>query len=158
MRRVGSRYEYGTLTPHLFKLQEGDSINVRGPYGGIKYNANEHDTMLFIGAGTGLTPLLQAITIALANNDDNTRLVFAYVSIPRHVWFPGLTRPAWLGCACWYSFQNRNEDDIIMREQIEEMARSTERLTVAFFLSRAPVGWEQRQPGAKYVVRACGGG
>jgi len=81
MRRVGSRYEYGTLTPHLFKLQEGDSLNVRGPYGGIKYNANEHDTMLFIGAGTGLTPLLQAITIALANNDDNTRLVFAYVSI-----------------------------------------------------------------------------
>ena len=35
------RYEYGTLTPHLFKLKVGDTISMRGPYGGIKYTANQ---------------------------------------------------------------------------------------------------------------------
>ena len=35
--------------------------------------------MLFVGAGTGLTPLLQAITIALKLENDDTELVFVYV-------------------------------------------------------------------------------
>ena len=38
---VIKEYDYGTLTPHLFKLSEGDVLSVRGPYGGIKYQANE---------------------------------------------------------------------------------------------------------------------
>lgn len=103
---VIKEYDYGTLTPHLFKLSEGDVLSVRGPYGGIKYEANavsrdvrrpalrarggsqaalhckhaaQVPKMIFVGAGTGLTPLLQAITIALNLENDATELVFVYV-------------------------------------------------------------------------------
>lgn len=113
---VIKRYDYGALTPHLFKLEVGDEVSVRGPFGGLKYTPNEFRRILLLGAGSGLTPLLQVIRIALAEADDETSFLLLY--------------------------QNRNEDDIILHKHLMELAAENSRLTVKFFCSRAPAAWQ----------------
>jgi len=111
---------------------------------------------LFIGAGTGLTPLLQTITIALNNPGDTTQLVFMCVVSTALACFaaPGAHTVFVCVCVCvrahtprGCSFQNRSEDDIIMRKELEKLAAQEERLTLGLFLSRAPSGWAARRPG-----------
>ena len=63
----------GEATNALFKLDVGDKIGIRGPYGnGFKINGEK---ILFIGGGTGVATLAPAVEEALAGNVLSTAII-----------------------------------------------------------------------------------
>jgi ferredoxin-NADP reductase len=56
---VGSRYLHDVL-------QEGNTIEVRGPSGRLTFTGKEADSIVLIGGGVGITPLM-SVTRALAD-------------------------------------------------------------------------------------------
>jgi ferredoxin-NADP reductase len=56
---LGSRYLHDVLT-------EGDTLDVRGPNGKFTFTGNESDSIVLIGGGVGITPLM-SVTRALAD-------------------------------------------------------------------------------------------
>lgn len=49
-------HDEGLLTPHLWKLSEGDHVEIIGPYGKFGVVESENDEIVFISAGTGVAP------------------------------------------------------------------------------------------------------
>lgn len=109
-------YSAGYMSSHLASLKVGDSVEVRGPIGNCKWKANEHERVLCIGAGSGLTPLLQLMRCSLADEEDSTGFDLIY--------------------------QNRAEQDILLRDVLEDLAEEhgdDGRVKIRFFLSRETV-------------------
>lgn len=111
-------YEFGRMSNHLFQLQVGDSLEVRGPVGRFKYSTNMYKHMVFVCGGTGLTPCLQVIRWILEGPhhlEEETRLTLFY--------------------------QNRNVEDILLLSTLEQLEESHPRLKVFYFLSDPPSSW-----------------
>lgn len=106
-------YEFGKLSSYLHTLKVGDSIEVRGPVGRFKYEKNMYKCIGLVGGGTGLTPCLQVIRCVLDGpSDDNTNFVLF--------------------------FQNRYENDILLRKELDLLQSGhPERLTIFYFLSNS---------------------
>src|SRR3989344_6758005 len=47
----------GKLTPALFRLKEGDKINIDAPFGKFIFDENDRRDAVFIAGGTGIAPL-----------------------------------------------------------------------------------------------------
>ena len=109
------------MSSHLFTLKEGDCLDMRGPVGRFKYHTNMYQTIGLVCGGTGLTPCLQVIRVILEGSSaaqEQTNLVLLY--------------------------QNRTEEDILMKECLCELQKSfPNRLQVYFFLSSPPSDWGQ---------------
>ena len=108
------RYEDGKMSSHIWNLQVGDTLDVRGPIGRFKYSKNQYKQIGLIAGGTGLTPCLQVIRCILegpdAEGDDDTMFVLF--------------------------FQNRTEDDILLKGELMDLAKKfASRLKIVFFLS-----------------------
>jgi cytochrome-b5 reductase len=111
------RYLGGRMSTHLFNLQPGDGVQVRGPFGRFKYVANRWRSIGLLAAGTGITPCLQLIRYVLeathhqlAHPDDTTTLTLL--------------------------FQNRTEADILLYDLLRDLQhRFPARLRVVFYLS-----------------------
>jgi len=116
------RYELGKMSAHLHLLEVGKKVRVRYPVGSFVYEANHlADTLGLVGAGSGITPLLQLIRGVLANPEDRTSLILVY--------------------------QNRAEGDILVREELVRLATEhPDRLRVVFALSNPPGDWQAQDP------------
>jgi len=112
---VVKNYDLGKLSPHLHSLRVGASVSIRGPVGRFKYEKNAYRKIGLVAGGSGLTPCLQLIRCLLQAPDmadDRTSLVLL--------------------------FQNRTEDDILLREELDALQSShVGRLQVLYFLSNA---------------------
>ena len=108
------RYDYGKLSNHIWNLKKGDFLEIRGPVGRYQWEKNAYPMVGLIAAGSGLTPCLQLIRSSLESpiaREDSTKFVLFY--------------------------QNRTEEDILMRSLLEELAsKYPERLTIVFFISK----------------------
>ncbi|ETO25618.1 NADH-cytochrome b5 reductase 2 [Reticulomyxa filosa] len=69
-----------------------------------------------IAGGTGITPMLQVINQILSDPNDETEI--------------------------YLIFANRSVDDILLREELEELAEKHKRFHLFFILDKAPVGVE----------------
>jgi len=49
--------QYGKFTEELFKLNEGDKVGVRGPYG-VSFNIDKVKTACIVSGGIGIVPLI----------------------------------------------------------------------------------------------------
>jgi len=122
----------GKMSQHLESLKIGESILVRGPSGNLVYEGRGQfairktktsppTPMSFakvgmIAGGTGITPMLQLIKAVVKDPDDKTQL--------------------------WLLFANQTENDILLREELEEVARDfPDRLKVWFTVDRSTDGW-----------------
>jgi len=130
-------YETGILTKRLDKLKVGDVIEAKGPEGRITYTAPgtielerplkaEQDRLkvesplgvikfkkvALIAGGTGITPILQVVRQILRDDNDDTD--------------------------CYLIFANRSIDDILLREELEELAEKFKKFHVYFTLDKAP--------------------
>jgi nitrate reductase (NAD(P)H) len=82
----------GALTQFLNQLNEGDTIDVKGPVGHIVYEnggkliidkklrPNNVKKMTLMGGGTGVAPMLQLIVAILSDPRDETEIVFIYAN------------------------------------------------------------------------------
>jgi len=122
------------MSQHLDSLQINDTIDMRGPKGHLTYLGSGKFTVKLmrkplearsakhfgmIAGGTGITPMLQVLHAifhegALADSNTTASLLFA----------------------------NQTEDDILVREELEALARDYPgRFQLHYTLDRPPAGW-----------------
>ncbi|KAF9935202.1 NADH-cytochrome b5 reductase [Linnemannia zychae] len=108
-------YPQGNISKMFSELKIGDTINARGPKGQFNYTPNMCREIGMIAGGTGLTPMLQIIRAVLKNDADKTilRLIFANVT----------------------------EGDIILKTELDLLAKKHPQFKVYYVLNNPPEGW-----------------
>lgn len=112
-----TRVENGPGSHYLHDLPEGAVIRAIGPQGFFTRPRGTRHPALFVGTGTGVTPLRSMILDALANGDDSPMTLL---------------------------FGVRHPDDRLYLEELEALAARHPNLRVEHTLSRAPEGWSGR--------------
>src|SRR5690242_11866637 len=111
------RLDDGEVSPYLTEeLRVGDKLELRGPIGGhFVWEASMGGPLLLIAGGSGIVPLMAMI---------------------RHRAAVGSTVPTRL------LYSSRSYADIIYRDELDRLVRSTTRLEVVHSLTRGhPPGW-----------------
>uniref|UniRef100_A0A8C9PGK2 NADH-cytochrome b5 reductase n=1 Tax=Spermophilus dauricus TaxID=99837 RepID=A0A8C9PGK2_SPEDA len=125
--------EGGKMTQYLEKMKIGDTILFRGPTGRLFYQGQgnlairQYKTSMpekklvchlgMIAGGTGITPMLQLIRHITKNPMDKTRMSLI--------------------------FANQTEEDILMRKELEEIAKThLTQFKLWYTLDRPPLGWK----------------
>ncbi|XP_031537132.1 NADH-cytochrome b5 reductase 2 isoform X1 [Vicugna pacos] len=125
--------EGGKMTQYLENMKIGDTILFRGPSGRLfyqgsgkfaikPYKMSEPENKLvhhlgMIAGGTGITPMLQLIRCITKKPSDRTRMSLI--------------------------FANQTEEDILLRKELEEVARThPKQFKLWYTLDRPPVGWK----------------
>jgi ferredoxin-NADP reductase len=122
-----TRVETGPGSTLLHTMEIGRELEVVGPQGFFTRPLEKAGPSLFVGTGTGLTPLRSMLLHAAR----------AESSVP-----------------VWLLFGVREESDILFREELEAVARSNaHRMRVEFTLSRAAEGWTGRRGWVQTHVR-----
>ncbi|OJJ96577.1 cytochrome b5 reductase family protein [Aspergillus aculeatinus CBS 121060] len=113
-------YPQGNISKYLTTLQVGQTMKVRGPKGAMVYTPNMCRHIGMIAGGTGITPMYQIIKAIVRNRprnggNDNTQvdLIFA----------------------------NVNPDDILMKDELEQLAKEDDRFRIYYVLNNPPEGW-----------------
>ncbi|USP79415.1 hypothetical protein yc1106_06689 [Curvularia clavata] len=109
-------YEGGKLTPWLKQLNIGDKVEIRGPKGEMKYHKNLVKELGMIAGGTGITPMLQIIRRICEDPRDLTKVTLLYA--------------------------NKTEDDILLKDQLDQFAKQNDRFTVHYILSNPSTSWQ----------------
>jgi CDP-4-dehydro-6-deoxyglucose reductase, E3 len=109
-----TRVSGGPGSQYLHELAEGATLRSIGPQGLFTRKADEGVPSLFIGTGTGVTPLRSMLMAALA---------------------AGAREPLWL------LFGARHEEDVLYREELEALARSRANVRYVITLSRPGPAW-----------------
>lgn len=123
------------MSQHLDSLRIGDTIDMRGPKGHLTYLGKGAFTVKLmrkplqersakhfgmIAGGTGITPMLQVLHAIF--RDGKTMDSFTTASL---------------------LFANQTEDDILVREELEALARDyPDRFKLHYTLDRPPAGWK----------------
>lgn len=139
-------YQNGAMSKHLDGMQIGDKIDVRGPKGRFVYAPNEYTHLAMICGGTGITPMLQIVKEILKHKDsDKTKVSLI--------------------------FGNITYDDIILRDELEELAkRHGDQFKLFHVLNKPPPSWtggvgfitkemialHAEKPSARSKVLLCG--
>ncbi|XP_074006477.1 cytochrome b5 reductase 4 isoform X2 [Numenius arquata] len=109
-------YSHGLFTQALDHLQIGDSISVSNPEGNFKKSQVQSlEDLFLLAAGTGFTPMVKLLDFALAEVSSLRRVKLI--------------------------FFNKTEDDILWRDQLEQLALKDERFEVQFILSQPTKDW-----------------
>ncbi len=111
-------YDNGVLTNgYLRKLQVGDSVELRGPKGGIRYQCGMCAKAGMVAGGTGITPMYQVIRAICEDRRDRTEVSLIYA--------------------------NRTEQDILLKDELDTFARKYPRsLKVFYVIDEAPPSWQ----------------
>nr|XP_034377224.1 NADH-cytochrome b5 reductase 2 isoform X1 [Arvicanthis niloticus]XP_034377234.1 NADH-cytochrome b5 reductase 2 isoform X1 [Arvicanthis niloticus]XP_034377243.1 NADH-cytochrome b5 reductase 2 isoform X1 [Arvicanthis niloticus] len=133
-KNVHPKYpEGGKMTQYLENMKIGDTILFRGPTGRLFYiepgtllikadKTSEPEKKLvhhlgMIAGGTGITPMLQLIRHITKDGSDGTRMSLL--------------------------FANQTEEDILLRKELEEVARTHQnQFDLWYTLDRPPSGWK----------------
>ena len=111
------RLDEGEVSPYLTEeLRIGDKLELRGPIGGyFVWEAPMGGPLLLVGGGSGIVPLMAML---------------------RHRAAVGSTVPTRL------LYSSRSLEDVIYRDELDRLAKSSTMLEVVYTLTRAqPPGW-----------------
>lgn len=109
-------YPQGNISAHMARLKIGDTMKMKGPKGAMVYTPNMCRHIGMIAGGTGITPMLQIVkAIQRGRPLDRTKvdLIFA----------------------------NVNPDDILLKEDLDRLAREDADFNVYYVLNNPPEGW-----------------
>lgn len=112
-------YPTGNISRFVSNLNIGQTIKVRGPKGQFVYTPNMCKAFGMIAGGTGITPMLQIIRAVCNNPEDKTEIDLI--------------------------FANVNEEDILLKEDLDELARENANFRVHYVLNNPPEGWSGAQ-------------
>ncbi len=111
-------YPTGNISRHMASLAVGQTIRVKGPKGAFVYTPNMVRHFGMVAGGTGITPMLQVVKAIIrgraAGDKTEVDLIFANVT----------------------------EQDILLREDLDQLAREDKGFRVHYVLDRPPAGWE----------------
>ncbi|CAI7655489.1 unnamed protein product [Penicillium glandicola] len=113
-------YPQGNISKYLTELKVGDNMKVRGPKGAMVYTPNMCRHIGMISGGTGITPMLQVIKAIIRNRPRNGGNDTTKVDL---------------------IFANVNPDDILLKDQLEELEKEDDGFRVYYVLNNPPEGW-----------------
>jgi len=108
-------YDKGLMSQYIEQLKPGDTLDVRGPKGRFLYKPNMVQNIGMLAGGTGITPMLQVTRAILKNPSDTTKINLI--------------------------FANVNEDDILLREELDELVKKHPNFKVFYVLNNPPANW-----------------
>lgn len=109
--------ESGDFTSTIGQTNSGDPVSIEGPFGRFSNTFHEHeDDLVFIAGGIGITPLMSMLRY-MHDVSSEKRVTLLYA--------------------------NRTEDDIVFRDELDEIQRSGKpRLEIINFLEEPGENWE----------------
>lgn len=107
--------ELGDFTKTIKDLQPGDTMYVDGPYGTFSLDEHENNSLVLIAGGIGSAPVLSILRTMHDRGHCEPVMIF-YGS------------PSW--------------DTVIFRDELAELEKEMDCLTVVHVLERPPEGWE----------------
>ncbi len=110
-----TRVESGPGSTYLHAIEPGAIVRVTGPQGFFTRPAEKTGPSLFVGTGTGVTPLRSMLKDALAKGED---------------------RPLWLILGV------RTEVDLLYRDEFDALAKAHDHVRVFYTLSRGAADWQ----------------
>lgn len=110
-------YPTGNISRHLATLEVGDKMKVKGPKGAMIYTPNMVKSFGMIAGGTGITPMLQIIRAVLRGRKSGDKTKLSLI------------------------FANVDEKDILLREDIDKLAKEDSNFSVYYVLNNPPEGW-----------------
>lgn len=111
-------YPTGNISRHLATLEIGDKMQVKGPKGAMVYSPNMVRKFGMIAGGTGITPMLQIIRAILRGRGKGDKTEVSLI------------------------FANVDEKDILLREDLDQLASEDERFQLYYVLNNPPEGWK----------------
>lgn len=114
-------YPQGNISAHMATLKIGDSMKVKGPKGAMVYTPNMCRRIGMIAGGTGITPMLQVIRAIVRGRPRNGGRDTTQVDL---------------------IFANVNRDDILLKDDLDALARDDDRFTVYYVLNNPPEAWD----------------
>ncbi|KAE8454185.1 NADH-cytochrome b5 reductase [Mollisiaceae sp. DMI_Dod_QoI] len=111
-------YPTGNISKHMASLVVGQTLKVRGPKGAMVYTPNMVRAFGMIAGGTGITPMLQIIRAVIrgraAGDKTEIDLIFA----------------------------NVNQEDILLKEDLDQLAKEDVGFRVHYVLNNPPEKWD----------------
>ena len=107
------RVKGGIATNYLWTLKEGDKLQIQGPLGRFTVRQPMASTIIYISTGTGIAPFRSMIHTLLDQKAP---------------------------CEIWNIFGNRYEEDVLYKEEFEELAKKHSNYHNVFTVSR-PKTW-----------------
>ncbi|EXJ82678.1 NADH-cytochrome b5 reductase 1 [Capronia epimyces CBS 606.96] len=114
-------YPQGNISAHMTTLKVGDTMKVRGPKGAMVYTPNLSRHIGMIAGGTGITPMLQIIRAINRGRPQNGGNDTTKVDL---------------------IFANVNPEDILLKEEIDALARDDPHFNVHYVLNNPPEKWD----------------
>jgi ferredoxin-NADP reductase len=113
-----TKVDGGQGSTYLHDMPEGATVRAIGPQGFFTRGRDARHPALFVGTGTGVTPLRSMILDALAHGDDSPMTLL---------------------------FGVRHPEDRIYSEELDALAARHPNLRVEYTLSRPPDDWTKRR-------------
>lgn len=119
------RVKGGLATNYLWTLKEGDTLQIQGPLGRFTLRQPLPKGLIFISTGTGIAPFRSMIHVLLDQK--------APVEI-------------------WNIFGNRFEEDVLYKEEFEELAKNHPNYHNVFTVSR-PKTWKGETEYVQHMLK-----
>ncbi|KMU81025.1 NADH-cytochrome b5 reductase 3 [Coccidioides immitis RMSCC 3703] len=113
-------YPQGNISKHLTTLRIGDKMKVRGPKGAMVYTPNMVRHIGMIAGGTGITPMLQVIKAIIKGRPRNGGNDTTQIDL---------------------IFANVNPDDILLKEELDQLAKEDHAFRIYYVLNNPPEKW-----------------
>ncbi|KAN0060931.1 NADH-cytochrome b5 reductase [Thecaphora frezii] len=110
------RYENGKMTNYVHNLKPGDKLGIKGPIAKFPYKANEFESIGLIAGGSGITPMWQIAQQIASDPSDKTKVTLIYA--------------------------NKTEEDILLREEFDKLAKTDDRFKVVYGLDKKPKSFD----------------
>lgn len=139
-------YPDGQMSQILAQADVGTTLLFKGPKGRFRYERGTKKAIGMIAGGSGITPMFQVAQEILNDPNDDTALSLIYANV--------------------------NEDDILLRSELDELAARHANFSVYYVLNNPPRGWQGGKgfvtadmikkhlpaPGTDVLILRCGPG
>lgn len=110
-------YPQGNISKHMASLLVGQAIRIRGPKGAFVYTPNMVRHFGMIAGGTGITPMLQVIRAIIRGRATGDKTEVDLI------------------------FANVTAQDILLKEDLDALAKEDSGFRVHYVLDKPPEGW-----------------
>ena len=114
-------YPTGNISKHMTTLKIGQTLKFKGPKGAMVYRPGLVRHFGMIAGGTGITPMLQIVRAIIRGRPHNGGNDTTEVDL---------------------IFANVNEEDILLREDLDALATKDSNFRVHYVLNNPPGNWD----------------